>query len=120
MEKCLEKLYGQIEYLEIQIDDMEMRIHNVRQNKISGDKVYNYLLCFDKIYEQATDLKKKEFMNSLIKRVDIYEDQREDGKFLKSITFKFPIVYNNGEVMTLGLDEFVNTETIALIQKVKS
>ena len=42
-------------------------------HKILEDNVYQFLLFFDKLYDKFTDLEKKEFLNSFVQQVDIYE-----------------------------------------------
>lgn len=34
-----------------EIEEVEIRIYNVRQQKISGDNIYQFLLYFDKLYD---------------------------------------------------------------------
>lgn len=47
MEERLYKLYDDINYVE-----EEIRIYNMRQQKISGDNIYQFLLYFDKLYDK--------------------------------------------------------------------
>ena len=70
MEERLYKLYDDIDSVEEEIEEVETRIYNVRQQKISGDNIYQFLLYFDKLYDKFTDAEKKEFLNSFIERVD--------------------------------------------------
>jgi site-specific DNA recombinase len=48
-------------------------------------------LDFDKLYDKFIDLEKKEFLNSFVEQVDIYEQEQPDGRFLKHIKFRFPV-----------------------------
>lgn len=80
--------------VEEEIEEVETRIYNVRQQKISGDNIYQFLLYFDKLYDKSSDAEKKEFLNSFIERVDIYEQEQPDGRFLKHIKFRFPVYFN--------------------------
>ena len=43
------KLYDDIDSVEEEIEEVETRIYNVRQQKISGDNIYQFLLYFDKL-----------------------------------------------------------------------
>ena len=43
--------------------EVQTRMENIRQHRISTDNVYQFLLYFDKLYGQFTDLEKKTFMN---------------------------------------------------------
>ena len=52
-----------IDSVEMQIEEVEVRILNVRQQKISGDNIYQFLLYFDKLYDKFTDAEKKTFLS---------------------------------------------------------
>ncbi len=45
--------------------------------------------------------KKKEFLNSFVERVDIYEQEQPDGRFLKHIKFRFPVYFGDRETQEL-------------------
>ena len=104
MEERLYKLYDDIDSVEEEIEEVETRIYNVRQQKISGDNIYQFLLYFDKLYDKFTDAEKKEFLNSFIERVDIYEQEQPDGRFLKHIKFRFPVYFNGKEIEEMSWD----------------
>ena len=58
-------------------------------------------------------------MNCLIKSIEIYETEREDGRFLKSIEFRFPVFLNNEEVTKMSLDNESTVETVCLLSNRK-
>ena len=41
-----DKLYDEIEKIEISIEAVETRLYNIKREKISGDNVYQFLLFF--------------------------------------------------------------------------
>mgnify|MGYP004500694785 FL=1 len=75
METRLYRLYDEIEGVENSIEEVKNRLLNIRQQKISEENVYQFLLYFDKLYDKFTDLEKKEFLNSFVEQVDIYEQE---------------------------------------------
>ena len=79
----MDKFYEEIEEIETLIEEVETRLYNIRKGKISGDKVYQFLLFFDKLYDRFTDIEKKTFMRSFLADVNIYEEEQEDGKLMK-------------------------------------
>ena len=119
MEERLYKLYEEIDSVEAQIEEVETRIINVRQQKISGDNIYQFLLYFDKLYDKFSDAEKKEFLNSFIERVDIYEQEQPDGRILKHIKFRFPVYFNGKEIEELSWDNETTVETVCLLGKRK-
>ena len=75
----------------------------------SGWQVFNKI---DRYYDSFTDAEKKEFMQSFIESIEIFEQKQEDGRFLKSIEFKFPVYFNGGYVKQLGLTDKSTLETV--------
>lgn len=117
MQNRMDKFYDEISALEDSIAEVEDRMLSIRQQKISGDNVYEFLLLFDKLYDRFTDKEKKEFLNSFVERVDLYEKEQEDGRFLKHIKFRFPVFYDGIETEELCWDNESTVECIALLQK---
>ena len=117
MEERLYKLYEGIDSVEAQSEEVETRIINVRQQKISGDNIYQFLLYFDKLYDKFSDAEKKEFLNSFIERVDIYEQEQPDGRILKHIKFRFPVYSNGKEIEELSWDDETTVETVVSLQR---
>lgn len=105
--------------VEEEIEEVGTRIYNVRQQKISGDNIYQFLLYFDKLYDKFTDAEKKAFLNSFIERVDIYEQEQTDGRFLKHIKFRFPVYFNGKEIEEMSWDNETTVETVCSLSRIK-
>ena len=117
METRLYRLYDEIEGVENSIEEVKNRLLNIRQQKISEENVYQFLLYFDKLYDKFTDLEKKEFLNSFVEQVDIYEQEQPDGRFLKHIKFRFPVYFGDRETQELCWDNESTVETVVLLQR---
>ena len=115
METRLYRLYDEIEGVENSIEEVKNRLLNIRQQKISEENVYQFLLYFDKLYDKFTDLEKKEFLNSFVEQVDIYEQEQPDGRFLKHIKFRFPVYFGDRETQELCWDNESTVETVVLL-----
>ena len=63
------------------------------------------------------DVERRQLITSLISEIQIYEEKQPNGQWLKSITFKLPIIV---EDLNIGLDNNEQVETIALLQKEES
>ena len=72
------------------------------------------LIFFDKLYAQMNEAEKREFMSQLVDNVQIYEERKENGQWLKSIEFKLPIIEKE---FTLSLDSDTQNETVVLLSK---
>ena len=66
-----------------------------------------------------SNTEKKEFLNSFVESVEVYEEEQDDGRFLKRIKFRFPVFFNGEEVEELSLDNFSTLETVALLERNK-
>ena len=114
-QKRLSKLYDDMTDIEEQMEITQTRIESIRQQKISGESIYKILLYFDKLYDKFTDLQKKEFMQSFIDEIQIYEQPTEKGQVLRYIKFKFPVFYNGSEVQELSWDKESTVETVCVL-----
>lgn len=111
------RVYDQIASIEVSIAEVQARMDNIRQHRISTDNVYQFLLYFDKLYNQFTDLEKKTFMNSFIERVEIYPERQSDGRIVKRIEFRFPVYFKGSEISGLCWDETDMSETVMCFSK---
>lgn len=59
-------------------------------------------MYFNEFYDRLTDAEKKEFLNCFIERVDIYEQEQPDGRFLKHIKFRFSVFFDGKETEELS------------------
>ena len=69
-------------------------------------------MFFDKLYAQMNEAEKREFLSQLVDNVQIYEERKENGQWLKSIEFKLPIIEKE---FTLSLDNDTQNESIVLL-----
>lgn len=120
MQDRLYGLYEEIDAVEENVAEVQSRIQNLERQKFSGDNVYQFLLYFDKLYDRFTDAEKKEFISSFVERVDIYEQEQPDGRFLKHIRFCFPVYFNGREVQELSWDNESTVETVVLLSRRKA
>lgn len=115
----LDKLYDEIEEIETFIEAVETRLYNIKQEKISGDNVYQFLLFFDNLYDKFTDMEKKIFMKSFLEEGNIYEAEQEDGRILRSLKFRFPIFFNEQELYELDWDNESTVKSVLLMRRAK-
>ena len=115
----LDKLYDEIEKIETFIEAVEIRLYNIKQEKISGDNVYQFLLFFDNLYDRFTDMEKKIFMKSFLEEGNIYEAEQEDGRILRSLKFRFPVFFNEQELYELDWDNESTVESVLLMRRAK-
>lgn len=115
MQGRLYKLYEDIDEMEEKVQVLQRRIDNIMRQKISGDQVYEFLLAFDRLYKELSDVDKKKFMNTFVERIEIYEEKQTSGQVLKKIRFRFPIYFNGEEIDEISWDNDATVESIVLL-----
>ncbi len=110
----LYRMYDKIEELESQLIDARAKKTSIEAEKITGDNIYKVLICFDKLYFAMNDVERRQLIEALIAEIQIYEERKPNGQWLKSIRFKLPIIEND---LSIGLDNGEHVETLALLKK---
>lgn len=118
LQRRYDEQYGRIEEIETQIDDIQSQIRSIRQEKISGDNIYQLLLAFDEVYGEVSEVERKEFMRAFIERIEIYPEKREDGCWIKKIVFNFPVPVNGEDVKELPLEFQPTVEMVVHMSKI--
>lgn len=112
----LYRMYDKIEELESQLIDARAKKTSIEAEKITGDNIYKVLICFDKLYFAMNDVERRQLIEALIAEVQIYEERKPNGQWLKSIRFKLPIIEND---LSIGLDNGEHVECAALLCREK-
>lgn len=112
----LYRMYDKIEELESQLIDARAKKTSIEAEKITGDNIYKVLICFDKLYFAMNDVERRQLIEALIAEIQIYEERKPNGQWLKSIRFKLPIIEND---LSIGLDNGEHVETVVLMSRVK-
>ena len=114
LENRLYKTYDKIEEAEELLVSAKAKRRSLLADKITRDNIYKALIFFDKLYAQMNEAEEREFLSQLVDNVQIYEERKEKGQWLKSIEFKLPIVEKE---FTLSLDNDTQNETVCLLSK---
>lgn len=109
LENRLYKTYDKIDEAEELLISAKTKKRALLADKITGDNIYKALIFFDKLYAQMNEAEKREFLSQLVDNVQIYEERKENGQWLKSIEFKLPIIEKE---FTLSLDNDTQNETL--------
>lgn len=117
LQRRYDEQYDRIEQIEAKIDEVKSQIQSIRQEKISGDNIYQLLLAFDEVYGAATEIEQKEFMRAFIERIDLYPEKQKDGNWIRNMVFNFPVPVNGQEVTELPLESGTMLETVAVLSR---
>lgn len=113
----LYRMYDKIEELESQLMDARAKKTSIEAEKITGDNIYKVLIYFDKLYFAMNDVERRQLIEALIAEIQIYEERKPNGQWLKSIRFKLPIIEND---LSIGLDNGEHVECVVLLSKVQN
>ena len=116
LENHLYKTYDKIDDAEELLVSAKAKKRSLLADKITGDNIYKALIFFDKLYAQMNEVEKREFLSQLVDNVQIYEERKENGQWLKSIEFKLPIIEKE---FTLSLDNDTQNETVVMLSNKK-
>ena len=109
LENRLYKTYDKIDEAEELLISTKTKKRTLLADKITGDNIYKALIFFDKLYAKMNEAEKREFLSQLVDNVQIYEERKENGQWMKSIEFKLPIIEKE---FTLSLDNDTQNETV--------
>ena len=112
----LYRMYDKIEELELQLMDARAKKTSIEAEKITGDNIYKVLIYFDKLYFAMNDMERRQLIEALIAEIQIYEERKLNGQWLKSIRFKLPIIEND---LSIGLDNGEHVETVVMLSHKK-
>ena len=115
LENYLYKTYDKIDDAEELLVSAKAKKRSLLADKITGDNIYKALVFFDKLYAQMNEAEKREFLSQLVDNVQIYEERKENGQWLKSIEFKLPIIEKE---FTLSLDNDIQNETVCEMERI--
>ena len=114
LENRLYKTYDKIEEAEELLVSAKAKRRSLLADKITGDNIYKALIFFDKLYDKMNEAEKREFLSQLVDNVQIYEERKENGQWLKSIEFKLPIIEKE---VTISLNNNAQNEMVVLLSR---
>ena len=112
----LEKAYDKIEELEEQLYAAKAKKSAIEAEQMTAENIYRVLRNFNDLYKVMDDEERRKLMEALIAEVQIYEDKKESGQWLKSIKFKLPVA---SESVDISLDKQNRVETVCLLSNRK-
>ncbi|HEU3501305.1 TPA: recombinase family protein [Streptococcus pneumoniae] len=110
----LYRMYDKIDELESSLIDAKAKKQTIEAEKLTGDNIYKVLIYFDKLYKVMNDVERRQLISALISEIQVYEEKQSNGQWLKSITFKLPIIEEN---LNIGLDNDEQVECVSLLEK---
>ena len=107
-------MYDKIEETESQLITARAKKQAIEADKITSDNIYRVLLCFDRLYRLLNATERRQLVESLISEIQVYKERQPNGQWLKSITFRLPIIEEN---MVLRLDNPTHMESVVSLKR---
>ena len=112
----LYQMYDKIDDLEQCLIEAKSKKQSIEAKKVTGDNIYKILIYFEKLYSCMSEEEQRQLMESLISEIQIYEERQANGQWLKSITFRLPIIEEDMQLpIGDGLDNERHVETCCLL-----
>ncbi len=116
----LYRMYDKIDDQEQSLIEARAKKQSIESEKVTGDNIYKILIYFDKFYKLMNEEEQRKLMETLIEEIQIYEERQPNGQWLKSITFRLPIIDSDMKITVgSGLDSQHRVETVVLMSRVK-
>lgn len=122
LQKIIDDIYDEQREISKQISELEefVNITTEEVETFNSMKLHFYNIMYNGI-EDYSDAWKKDFLSGFIEAVDIFEDDKEHGRWVKHIRFKLPIAIedNGDEIKDFYTDDWCDTvnhdETVVLL-----
>lgn len=90
----LDKAYDRIDELEDAIREAKESLGGMKKKASIGDSVISVLNNINLLMGKMTPQEKKELCGSFIDRIELFPEERTDGKLIRSISFKIPLAFD--------------------------
>lgn len=105
MQTKIDETYDQIEEIEHKISNCKKKMAALKKGIQGTENVKMLLQTFPRLYQEMDCFEKREMYRLFINRIDLYPENRPDGKVVKSITFRFPVFYGDDNEISAFVDK---------------
>lgn len=95
----IDEIYDRMDDAESSISKVKKKLSAVKNGIRSAEKVKELVEHMQLLFPKMTCEEQREMYRLFIERIDIYPEEQDNGKMIKSITFKFPIYYEDYETV---------------------
>lgn len=111
-------MYDKIDEQEQSLIEAKAKKQSIESEKVTGDNIYKILIYFDKFYKLMNEEEQRKLMETLIEEIQIYEERQPSGQWLKSITFRLPVIDSDMSMpIGNGLDRDSHIETVVVLSR---
>lgn len=95
----IDAIYDRIEELELSLKRTKKKCMEAKKGIRSVDGIRAILQNFGKFFDRMTCEERRELYRRFIERIEVYPEEREDGRILRSIYFRFPVRYGEADTI---------------------
>ncbi len=117
MQRRLDKLYAEASAIGAELEDAEIKVKSVEENRVTTERVYQLLDVFEDEFDDLPEDKKKEVIHGIVDSIELNPDAdpKKHERIVKKIRFKCPVSFYHDlpESMRdlLGITQFNRLET---------
>ncbi len=89
-----DKIYDRIDELKEEIKKAREILEIMKQRKGAYTNVETFLKNLRPLFGRMTSEERKELCKLIIERIDVFPENRPDGKIIRSISFRFPLRFD--------------------------
>lgn len=105
IQSALDESYDKVDEVEKKISIVIGKIEAVNKGVRAADSIESMLDHFEKLYEKMSCEERRQMYRLFIERIEVFPEEKTDGRILKSISFRFSVSYGKD-----GLTPEGNTE----------
>ncbi len=97
IQELIDGVYDKIEDLESCIRDTKRKLEKVEQGQEAAEQLKRLIGNIPALLAKMTCEEKRNTYRLFIDRIEVFPEETEDGRVVKSISFKFPVFYEEWE-----------------------
>lgn len=102
IQSILDMNYDKMEEIEKKIFVTLDKIEALNQGVKSAENIKRMLDNFEKLYEKMSCMERRQMYRLFIERIEVFPEENEDGRIIKSISFRFSTSYNKDGFLPMG------------------
>ena len=87
----IDKIYDKLDSLDEELEILNKKKVLAEKKEQSTKEMIRFIKEFNRVYDKMSRDEKREYYRLFIDKIEVFKDKREDGRIIKSISFKIPI-----------------------------
>lgn len=114
-QRRLDGFYSLMSSIDTDIEKTNRVIEAAKCDQISADMIIKFVEAVKDEFDIMPYELEKKVMNFFCDRVELFEERQADGRYVKSIHFRFTVLYKCFETQEIGWDMRKHVESVVLL-----